>query len=152
MVILSLIGSLVGIKIKDLISNQRFQNAADRLAIELREAQFLAVTYQTDIYFRISKEKGSYYSTFTSYEPCAPLKKRTPSELGGVAELFFNQKKVNTLQFTIASSGRIEPVGELKLAAENQAIWLDLRTPLQIKLSHQELKSHPIQLPAYPRV
>lgn len=137
--LLGLISGLLAWQIKDMIDVHRFQKHVDLLLTDMRKAQTLALTYQTDLDISIFKKDQRFFYTITTDEPIKNLASAKEKILSGVSNLMFNDLDMEKLQLHVYASGRIEPLGVVgflpkKKSEEVEGLWMDLRTPIQIKL------------------
>ncbi len=142
LVLLGLISGVLAWQIKDMISIHRFQKHIDLLLTDMRKTQTLALTYQTDFDIKIFKENERYFYTVSTDEPIKNLPLKKPKPLEGVIGLNFNNDELNVLDFRVFSNGRIEPLGVIGFVPKSseggmEGLWIDLRTPIQIKLLQQ---------------
>jgi hypothetical protein len=140
--LLGLISAVLAWQIKDMIDVHRFQKQIDHLLTDMRKTQTFALTYQTDFDLRIFKQDDQFFYTISTDEPIKNLPLKKPKALPGVVNLTFNNDDLNTLDFRVYSSGRIEPLGVVgflpkQTTEELEGLWLDLRTPIQINLMQQ---------------
>ncbi len=154
MAILSLIAAGVGWHITRLVGHHRFQSEATDICLALQEAQFIAVINQTDCELIIDREKGKMRYQLKTDEPLSILD-QNPKNLKESRFITINNAKTQQITFKILSSGRIEPTAILGLhqqdpsESELQGIWLDLQTPIQIKLLHEKPQRLIMPLPSY---
>ncbi len=142
LVLLGLISAVLAWQIKDMIDVHRFQKQIDLLLTDMRKVQTLALTYQTDFDIRIFKKNERFFYTVSTDEPIKNLPTKKPRALAGVLNLTFNNCELNNLDFHVYSNGRIEPLGVVgflpkQTSEEMEGLWVDLRTPIQIKLMQQ---------------
>ena len=154
--LIALIGGSIGWHVNRLISHHRFQSEATSLCQALQEAQFLSVIGQTECELHIYREeKGLFYRLKTD-EPSSLLD-QNPKALKGAKSLTLNNVRVPHVHFKILSSGRIEPVAILGLhhreenPLDSQSIWLDLQTPIQIKLLNEKPRKFHLPIPSMPK-
>ncbi len=155
MAILSLIGTAVGLQIHSMITSHRLSSGADRLCIALQEAQLLAITHQTDFTVHLFKERGEYWYQVQTFEPIKAVDQQ-PKPLPGVTSLTDQGTKKEEIQLAIYATGRIEPSHVIGLhpAATKKAsapLWIDLQTPIQIKLSSKKPSHLTPKIPALPK-
>lgn len=154
--ILALVGTVISWQIRQLIASHRFQSDATNLCTALQEAQLLAVTHQTDfeVRFYFSRSKGFYQ--IQTLEPIASGYQK-PIPFQQVNSFSLQGKKTQEILLTIFSSGRIEPHSVIGLHRDQldddpaSSLWIDLQTPLQIKLSHKRPLSVREELPSLPK-
>jgi hypothetical protein len=139
-----------------MISDHRFQAEAADLCLALQEAQFIAVIHETECELQIYSEKGKLVYRLKTDEPLAVINQK-PKELNETKFLTLNEGKTPHATFTIHSSGRIEPTATLGLhqrdpsEVELEGIWLDLQTPVQIKIAYEKPKKASPALPEHPQ-
>ncbi|HSX04308.1 MAG TPA: type II secretion system protein [Rhabdochlamydiaceae bacterium] len=142
LVLLGLISAVLAWQIKDMIDVHRFQKHIDLLLTDMRKVQTLALTYQTDFDIKIFKKNDHFFYTIATDEPIKNMPVKKPKALEGVINLTFNNHELNNLDFRVYSNGRIEPLGVIgflpkQTSEEMEGLWVDLRTPIQIKLLQQ---------------
>ena len=153
--VLGLIAAGVGWHITRLTSHHRFQSEAADICLALQEAQFISVIHQTECELLIYPKKGRLIYQLRSDEPLTILDQK-PKPLKESQFLTLNYAKSPHVCFKISSSGRIEPTAVLGLHQKDpiefqlQGIWLDLQTPVQIKLMHEKPLKGSLQLPQKP--
>ena len=90
---------------------------------------------------KLYKTKGAFYYKCTSEAsiPRGPL--FSPHVLKGVNALSLNGKKIESLKFTIYSTGRVEPSISVGLHREEidapNSLWIDARKQSLITLGHK---------------
>ncbi len=137
--ILLLVAGIVGWNVKGAINHHRFQSSVDQFAVQLRELQSLAVSYQSDMEVEFSSEKGLIGYSRKCDEPISILNAARVS-LKGVNVVLFNERKKDTLKLTVLSSGRIEPAGVLHFQQGDENLWVDFSAPLLVKVTNQPPK------------
>lgn len=148
LLLLGLISALLTWQIKDMVSVHRFQKHIDLLLTDMRNAQTVALTYQTDLAIDIFKKKGQFFYKISTDEPIKNTPFRKEKKLEGVSDFMFNDQVMDKFHLQVLSNGRIEPLGIMgflpkeKKSEEDQSesfegLWVDLRTPIQIKLLQQ---------------
>lgn len=145
--ILLLVAGVVGWHVKGAIDHHRFQSSVDRFAVQLRELQALAMSYQSDMEVEFSRDgKLLSYSRNTD-EPLSILSRSLVS-LEGVTGVLFNGKKKDALRLAVLSSGRIDPPGVLHFQQNGESLWVDFSTPLLVKVTNKAPEKH---LPSMPK-
>lgn len=139
LILLGLISALLTWQIKDMIDVHRFQKHIDIFLTDMRKAQTLALTYQTDLAISVYKTEDKFVYLITTDEPIKNLPPAKAKVLQGVSNLMFNDLEMDKLQLHVYSSGRIEPLGVVgffpkKRSEDVEGLWVDLRTPIQVKL------------------
>lgn len=134
--ILLLLAGVIGWNVKGAIDHHEFQSSVDRFAVQLRELQAFALSYQSDMEVEFSRKGALIEYRRVTDEPLSILDKGLVS-LNGVTEVLFNGKKRDTFKLSILSSGRIEPAGVLHFQQKGESIWVDFSSPLLVKVSHQ---------------
>jgi prepilin-type N-terminal cleavage/methylation domain-containing protein len=154
LVILSLIGALSAIHIHKLINTHRFESEISHLFIHLQEAQLLALTYQTDIFLDIYREKGRFYYRFSTNEPfTAQQFNQEKNPLTHTASIKFQDKKINKLHLDIFS-GRLEPGGIFTFfqtpEEDSKMLWFDLQYGQLLRFSYRKPTLAKQQIPKQP--
>lgn len=134
--ILLVIAGMVGVHVKGAIDHHRFQSSVDQFAIQLREMQALAVSYQSDMEVEVSKNNGLLSYLRKSDEPISILSAARVS-LKGVNNVLFNEKKNDAVKLTVLASGRIEPAGVLHFQQGDENLWVDFSTASLVKVLNQ---------------
>ena len=153
--ILALIAAGVGWHVTRLVSHHRFQSEAADICLALQEAQFISVIHQTECELLIYSVKGELNYQLKTDEPVAVID-QDPKPLKESRFLTLNNAKSPHVSLKILSSGRIEPTLVLGLhqkdpaAFQQQGIWLDLQTPVQVKLMHEPPKKRVLPIPKQP--
>jgi type II secretory pathway pseudopilin PulG len=133
--ILGLASSFLGIHAKRAVDAQRFRQSVARLKTELQKAQLLALSHQSDFKAVLKRCGNDWELKLSTDEPAIPTHSCVPISLPAIGQITQASKPVAQLVFTIYSSGRIEPQVLIGLHKKTDSIWLDLRHPLQIKIS-----------------
>lgn len=131
--ILAMVAGVVSIQIKKALDTSRFQNSVKQLYNELEHLQVLALTYRSDMRLEITKKDGKWIASMYSDEKT--LQSMPNIVLSGVSKLKWNKKEVRSLSLDIYSSGHIEPKGVIGLITEESKVYIDLQSPLQIKIT-----------------
>ena len=147
--VLLLISGIVGWSVKDAIDKHRFQSSVDRFAVQLRELQALALSYQSDMEVEFSCEGKMIQYCRKSEEPLSIFQKGLVS-LEGVTEVLFNEKKSETFKLNILSSGRIDPSGVLHFKQKDNSLWVDFSLPSLVKVCSTQPKKKELVLPKQP--
>ena len=132
--LLSLTAGFIIWKVKGALQEVRFSNSFENLMVELQKAQFLALSYQSDLQLEFSHRNGRWFYSTSSDEPSLRKETKKDVELEPLTSLKFNDEKREKLLLKIYSSGRIEPLGVLKLRGPASTRRVDLRSPLLIRL------------------
>jgi prepilin-type N-terminal cleavage/methylation domain-containing protein len=141
--ILSLVGGGIGYQISRLINDHCFQSEAAAICSALQEAQFISVIHETECELLIYPEKGHLVYQLKTDEPLPAIDQR-PKPLKESRFITLNNAKAAHVCFKVLSSGRIEPTAVLGFHQKDpvehqfQGLWLDLQTPVQIKLMHEK--------------
>lgn len=153
--ILSLAAVGIGWHITQLTSHHRFQGEAVDICLAFQEAQFVSVIHETECELLIYPEKGKLFYQLKTDEPVAIIDQK-PKLLKESRYITLNNAKTPHASFKILSSGRIEPTAILGLHQRDpsdsqlQGLWLDLQTPVQIKISHEKPQKVAASLPQKP--
>ncbi len=152
--ILSLVGTVVGWQIHRMIASHRLESDAEELCIALQEAQLLAITHETDFQIRLFSDRGKMLYQIKTHEPFAVLDQR-PKAFAAVQELYWKGKTVSNIDLYLYSSGRIEPTESIGLISKegkkNPSLWIDLQSPLNIKLTSKRPLKNTLKLPLLPK-
>lgn len=134
--ILLLVAGVVGWQVKGAIERHGFESSVDRFVLQLREMQCLALSYQSDMEVELSQidRKITYHNS--SEEPLKIID-RTRVHLKDVSKFLFNGKRKDALKFRISSNGYIEPSGILHFNHKGANLYVDLSTPLLVKVSSE---------------
>lgn len=130
--LLACISGFLGIQIKQTIDHQRFESSAAQLLSDLRRVQSLALSYQGEFNLTILKEGESYTYAFFSDEPREAVKRLPRGTLTGVTSLSLDEKQKEKFSIDIFATGRLDPPKKLKLESKDQAVSLDLGSPLRL--------------------
>jgi len=133
--IIAILGTLVSIQGKDLLTHHRFQTSTQSVVFDLNRYQLLAITQNTDIICKISQQKGSCLVEWFPEGPLPVSNKELSYNCPGIEELLVNGKKVTSTEFTIFSSGRIAPITKLSFLSKKQEKHIDLTYPKYLKNS-----------------
>ncbi len=148
--LISLLSAVLGIKGIDLLAHHRFYGGLQTWLFDVHRTQILAMNQSCDVVCTIKKnQQGGYQALLTSDAPSFPS---TSSDLKEVAHLFFEDKLVEEFQVTFFSSGRIFPVGLLKIEpkrAQEPPVFLDLSYPIAFQMTPFK-KSQGFAPPLYP--
>lgn len=136
--ILALLAGAIGVGFKSGYQDYAFKTSVRQFAAHLREAQQIALAYQTGIRIELHAEKGDVYYVDSADEPRSPIQKRRKTYLRGIDGFTWNQKKKNSLPITILPSGRIEMDGVLCLKKGEHKKWISLKNPLSIMVANEE--------------
>jgi prepilin-type N-terminal cleavage/methylation domain-containing protein len=137
--ILLLVAGVVGWQVKGAVERHGFESSVDRFVLQLREMQSLALSYQSDMEVELSQigQKITYHNS--SDEPLKIID-RTCVHLKDVSKFLFNGKKRDALKFRISSNGSIEPSGVLHFHHKGANLYVDLSTPLLVKVTSEPPK------------
>ncbi len=150
--ILGLVAAGIGWHITRVVSYHRFQSEAADICLALQEAQFVSVIHQTECELQIYSEGKRLMYQLKTDEPLQFLDQQA-KPLKECQFLTLNSAKSPHVSLKILSSGRIEPTLVLGLhqkdpaEAQQQGIWLDLQTPVQIKLLHEKPQKAALLVP-----
>lgn len=133
LVLLSLTAGFMIWKVKEALQEVRFSNAFEQLIVELQKCQFLALSHQSDLQLEFVHRDGHWYYSSSSDEPSLRKETKNKVELDLLSTLKFDEKKRESFLLKIYSSGRIEPLGVLKLRGPASTRSIDLRSPLLIR-------------------
>jgi prepilin-type N-terminal cleavage/methylation domain-containing protein len=131
--VLLLAAGVIGWNVKGAMDRHRFLASVDQFAIQLRELQVLALSYQSDMEVEFSRKGEMISYRRKSDEPLTILDRGRVS-LDGVSEVLFNGKKKDTFKLNVLSTGRIEPSGILHFKQKEENLWVDFSTPLLVKI------------------
>lgn len=155
--ILGLAAAGIGWHITRLTSHHRFQAEAVDICLAFQEAQFISVIHETECELLIYPEKGRLFYQLKTDEPIAIIDQK-PKLLKESRYITLNNAKSPHASFKVLSSGRIEPTAILGLHQKEpsnsqlQGLWLDLQTPVQIKISHEKPQKAAASLPQKPSI
>lgn len=126
--IASLVASAIGVHTVRFLARYFFEQEVDGFTIALKEAQWLATTYQTDIRIHLFQANNIFYYCIETDEPFTKIPlDRERKKLKHVKKLLYNQKSAKQLTLTLFS-GNLEPRGTLAFVAEDKASrWLDFQ-------------------------
>lgn len=150
--IASLIASVIGIQASNLLSHYFFKQEIETFTTTLKEAQWLAVAFETDIQIHLFEEKGTFYYLLQSDEPFTKIPlDRQKKKLAQVKKIFHGKKSEKDLILTLFS-GRLEPRGTLTFVSKNkQHQFVDFQGAFAITLSSQKPSLLPESIPSFPQ-
>jgi len=121
--ILALVGSLFGVRGKDMIEHYSFSSAVDKVASRCKLARCLAENYQTDVQVKIMQTPEGMTVALQSDEP--PLQKLpqfTQSlNVKGIKQMRFDVESVGEITVLFSGSGGIFPEGVVHLESKKKA-------------------------------
>ncbi len=136
--ILAMAAGFLGIKIKETIDFHRFESSVSALATDLKRIQSLALSYQSEFRLEIKPDdKRVLTYLFSSDEPSYAVRRLPRGKLHGIDSLRVDGQKLQAITLTILPSGRISPNQKLGFLSGEKERWIDMRHPLQIKVSNQ---------------
>lgn len=133
--IIAILGTLVSIQGKDLLSYHRFRSSTQCFLFDLNRYQLLAITQNSDITCKISQIKGSCKVQWQGEAPLPVSPKELAYNSPGIEKLLLNGKNVSEIEFTIFSSGRISPINKISFASKTQEATIDLTYPKYLENS-----------------
>lgn len=139
LMVIAMVAGVMGIQVSRSLEASRFQNSVKLVKQEIEKLQMLALTFGSDMQLEVKREKGQFVLITRTDE--AALKKLNGSKivLKGVTEISWDDHdKVKPLD--ILANGRIVPKGVLGIRQGESRYYLDLRSPLQIKLVQKYIK------------
>jgi prepilin-type N-terminal cleavage/methylation domain-containing protein len=148
--LISLLAGLVGMKGVDLLAHHRFYRGLQTWLFDIHRVQILAMNQGADVTCTLKKNKEGHYRAI--FESDAPSFHSTSHDLNGVSELIFENKPINEFKVTFFSSGRISPVGILKIEPQKEqepSVFLDFSYPIAFQTAPQKKSSRFIP-PPYP--
>lgn len=110
--VLSLAAAAIGWEMKDVLTTHHFRSNIDRLLLDLKKAQIVALANRADIELRLQKIGKDYSYQFYSDEPLPAFLKK-PMKLKGIDKMQKEDKPVEDHTLIIYSSGRIVSSGEI---------------------------------------
>lgn len=137
--VLLLLAGVIGWHVRGAIQHHHFQNSVDRFAVQLREMQALALSYQSDMEVEFS-QKDAKISYCRKAEEQTTIFDRAKVSLKGVTSVLFNEKKDEKLKLTILSTGRVDPPGILHFKQGENSLWVDFSKPLLVKVTKEPPK------------
>ncbi len=149
--ILGLAATGIGWHITRLTGHHQFQSEATDICLALQEAQFISVIHETECELLIYPEKGRLVYQLKTDEPIAIIDQKA-KPLKESRFITLNNARSPYASFKILSSGRIEPTAILGLHQKDpeetqlQGIWIDLQTPVQIKITHEKPQKATVSL------
>jgi hypothetical protein len=113
------------------------------------------VVHQTDFRVRIFQDKATVWYQIETFEPLKAIDQR-PHLLPEVASFSVQGNTAKEITLTLYASGRIEPPGVIGLHPPHakrkiSPLWIDLQTPLQIKLRTHKPPALTAQHPPLPK-
>ena len=148
--IIAILGTLVSIQGKDLLTHHRFQTSTQSLLFDVNRYQLLSITQNTDITCKISQKNGSCLVEWIPEGPLPVSNKELSYNCPGIEDILVNGKKVVETEFIIFSSGRISPINRLSFLSKNQERHIDLTYPKYLKNSASP-NSYFSFIPTYPK-
>lgn len=137
--IASLVASAIGVQTVRFLARYFFEQEVDGFTLALKEAQWLATTYETDIRAHLFQENGVFYYCIETDEPFTKIPlDREKKKLKHVKKLVYNQKKTKQLTLTLFS-GNLEPRGTLAfVSADKASRWLDFQGAFVLSLTSKK--------------
>ena len=137
--IAGLVASAVGVQTVQFLSRYFFEQEVDSFTVALKEAQWLATTYETDIRVHLFQENDVFYYCVETDEPFTKIPfDREKKTLKHTSKLVYNQKSTKRLTLTLFS-GSLEPRGTLAfLSKDKMSRWLDFQGAFALTLSSKE--------------
>lgn len=121
--ILALVGSLFGVRGKEMIEHYAFSSAVDKVASRCKLARCLADNYQTDVQVKIVQTPKGMTVALQSDEP--PLQKlpqfTQPLNVKGIKQIRFEDENVEEVVVLFSGSGGIFPEGVVYLEGKKKA-------------------------------
>ncbi|NGX39795.1 MAG: hypothetical protein KR126chlam1_01128 [Chlamydiae bacterium] len=132
--ILSMVASVLGLQIRNMVTAHYFQKSVDSLLTDLRKLQIIALSDRSDLTLKINCQDGKYSYEVMSDDPIPCLLPKKGS-LQGVKKISFSKKRIrSSLELKIFSSGRVEPKGVLSFYPDekDKPLFIDTGGPLRI--------------------
>lgn len=137
LILVALIASVVGWQMTTLIGSHRFRASSETLINEIKQLQALALSYHADMELKIFTSSKGEICYKTSTDEIKMLGRRREGHLKGVESLRLGKEKIKSADFTIFSTGRIDPPQKLVLCAkEGTKTSIDLSS-LQINVKRE---------------
>ncbi len=144
--IISLLTTLLGIKVSDLIGHYRFRSSARLFLTECNHWQIWALTHQCDVDLSLDLTDKGWRLQAASEDPAfchAP-----PHLFRGLQEIHWNGKKRDHIFLKVYSTGRIDPAGIIRLQSKEEIAWIDLSFPY--RLYDMAPKQRVLEIPVNP--
>ncbi len=154
LVLITLVGSLVSIKLYSLVNHHRFSHSVERLYTLIKETQALALTHQCDFEWEIKKVKEQFLFQCKTGNPQNFPELLQEEVLSCTSKIQWDSTNTNLVKLHVFPDGRIEPKGLLSLHTkeDTQILWIDLKRPLLVKISNKKPKTVDCTLPAKPKI
>lgn len=149
-VIISLVSVLVGTKGHQLLAYHQFRSTSQTFLLDLGRFQILSMAGGFDITCKLTKSSSAYLVEWQA-ETSLPIEKGSLSyELKGVQRIEIQGKPVRDLEFTVFSSGRIDPTLCMTFISkkEEKSLSIDLTYPFYLKEGTIKITS--LSPPIYP--
>lgn len=121
-VLLSIAGSVIGIRISRALDEKRFQTAVNRLYIELEACRRLALNMQAD-WTAVLEQKGG---RFVLHRRCLETAMSSKAEWIAPCDLAWNGEKALQISILFAASGKISPAGRLEISGAGKKVHWEL--------------------------
>lgn len=145
--IIALVGSLVAVKGKDLLSHHQFRISSQLFLRDIGRLQVRALATGCDFTCTLEKSTKGY---LVEWQSDSPLFKEEKYHLEAVKEISMEGKKVSKIALTIYSSGRIDPASYLTLKSfKDELLYLDLSYPTSLHTKRAS-SAAPKSAPPYP--
>jgi len=148
--IIGLLGAVMGIKGVELLAHHRFYGSLQTWLFDIQRSQILAMNQGVDVVCTVKENDKGIVTAFLESE--SPSFSLTTYELKEVSKIAFQGKPVKEWKVTFFSSGRISPVGVLKITAKKESeppVFLDFAYPLVFQTKPIK-NSHAFIPPPYP--
>lgn len=136
--ILSIVAGVMGWQIKKMIDRSRAERSVANFATQLRTLQLVAMSYQSDVRIDLFFDpQGKLFYKQIADDPRLRFIPETLKQINGIETLQKGGKEEKRITLYLFSSGRIEPQ-ELLAFKGDATLWIDLRQPIQVKLTASE--------------
>ena len=143
--IITLITSLLGVRLLSLIADHRVKLSSQTLLDRMKELQVLSISHSMDSHIEITEKKGEVF--FTCFNEADLVRGPLFSThcLKGVKGICVNEDKKKHFKIQIFSDGRISPSCLLGFytSKEDPKIWLDLRRSFLLSRHMEKPKELP---------
>jgi hypothetical protein len=142
--LIGLLAGLVSWNFMKMVSLYHFQKHVALFVTQLQKLQLVALSRQCDFKIEINRNSDRMVYRIMSHEP-VPFPKKE-AEIKGVGAIVVGGVPQSSICLTIFPSGVVEPTQKIgfyfkKFEPGEEAIWLDLRSPLQISFSKSKIET-----------
>jgi prepilin-type N-terminal cleavage/methylation domain-containing protein len=114
--LLSIAGSIIGIRLGNALEEKQFQTAVERLYSELESSRRMALNMQADWSVILEKQND----LFVFYRSCPESARSFTVQWKAPCHLRWNDEPIEKIAFLFSSTGKIEPGGLLEIIGSRQ--------------------------------